>query len=112
MQAVGATYLALLLAGVALVAGATGFLGAVVIRRRSRRTRTIFTAGFVCGAAAAAIFDVRRRGIPALAMTYRRLGLGRWTPRRNGIVGYAMSSMLRAHILLRDAVSASSANKY
>ena len=49
MQAVGATYLALLLAGVALVAGATGFLGAVVMRRRSRRTRTIFTAGFVCG---------------------------------------------------------------
>jgi len=111
MQAVGTTHLPLLLAGVALVAGASGFLGAVVMRRKSRRTRTIFTLGFVCGATAAAIFDARRRGVPALAATYRRLGLGPRTqravvgrfrplPRRvNGVLVDTMSSLRRAVLM-------------
>jgi hypothetical protein len=123
MQAAGTTHLLPLLAAVALVAGASGFLGAVAMRRKSRRTRTIFTLGFVCGATAVAIFDVRRRGISALGTTYRRLGLGSRTrravvgrrrplPRRvNGLAVDTMWSLRRAHTSLKDAVLMSSAGK-
>jgi hypothetical protein len=81
MQAVAMTHVLLLLGAVAGVAGAAGFCGGVVLRRRRRKTRTVFTAGFLCGAAIAVIFDVRRRGVAALGTTMRRHVLPSSPPR-------------------------------
>ncbi len=99
MHAVGTTTLLPLLAAVAMIGVAFGFFSAVALRRKRRRTRTIFAFGFLCGAAAAAIYDVRRRGILALVTAYRR----RVLPSR--------TSLRRAHLSLRDAVLMSSAGK-
>jgi hypothetical protein len=96
MHAVGMATLLPLLAVVAMTGVAFGFLSAVAVRHKRRRTRTVFAFGFLCGAAAAAIYDVRRRGIPALATAYRRHGL---------------RSLRRAHTVVRDAVLVSFAGK-
>jgi hypothetical protein len=64
-----------LLAAVAMISGAFGFFSAVVLHRRRQRPRRAFALGFLCGAAAAAIYDVRRRGVRALATAYRRRGV-------------------------------------
>ena len=89
MHAVGMTTLLPLLAAVAMIGVAFGFFSAVAVRKKSRRTRTVFAFGFLCGAAVAAIHDIRRRGILALVRTYRR---------------DALRSFRRAHLSLRDAV--------
>jgi hypothetical protein len=89
MHAVGMTTLLPLLAAAAMIGVAFGFFSAVTLRKKSRRTRTVFAFGFLCGAAAAAIYDIRRRGIPALVTTYRR---------------HALRSFRRGHLSLRDAV--------
>lgn len=75
MHAVGMMPLIPLLAAVAMISGAFGFFSAVVLHRRGRRPRRAFALGFLCGAAAAAIYDVRRRGIAAIATAYRRRGV-------------------------------------
>lgn len=89
MYAVGMTTLLPLLAAAAAIGVAFGFFSAVALRRKRRRTRTVFAFGFVCGAAVAATYDVRRRGLPALATAYRRHGL---------------RSARRAHVALKAAV--------
>jgi hypothetical protein len=75
MHAVGMMPLIPLLAAVSMISGAFGFFSAVVLRRRRRRPRRAFALGFLCGAAAAAIYDVRRRGVAAFATAYRRRGV-------------------------------------
>jgi hypothetical protein len=75
MHAVGIAPLLPLLAAVALISGAFGFFSAVTLRTRSRRKRTVFAFGFLCGAAAAAIFDLRRRGVPSRMLRRIRVSL-------------------------------------
>ena len=64
--AVGTETLLPLLFAVATIGGAVGFLSAIALRRKRRRRRTIFALGFLCGAAAAAVYDVRRHGLRSL----------------------------------------------
>lgn len=74
MQAVGLTHLILLLVAVAVIAGTSGFLAAVVMQGKRRRARQYFVVGFVCGVTTAAILRVRRRGLHAWGTVTRRLG--------------------------------------
>jgi hypothetical protein len=99
MHAVGLAHLLPLLAAVTVVGGAFGFFSAVVLLRRRRRTRRTFALGFLFGVATAAIYDVRRRGVPVWVTTVRRRALPSRTPLRG------------AQVMLRDAVSLSSVGK-
>ncbi|MDT5068865.1 MAG: hypothetical protein QOK02_5020 [Mycobacterium sp.] len=76
MQAVGPTQLLVLLAAVAIVAAASGFLGSVVMRRRRHRARGVFVLGFLCGVAAGALPRTRRR------IRYALRGVSRGIPPR------------------------------
>jgi uncharacterized membrane protein YbhN (UPF0104 family) len=78
MQAVGATHLVVLLVAVAVIAGASGFFGSVVLRRRKRRARGVFVLGFVCGVTAGAILRARRRIHRALGAGRQRTGVPAW----------------------------------
>jgi uncharacterized membrane protein len=80
MQAVEATHLVVLLVAVAVIAGAAGFLGSVVMRRKKRRARGVFVLGFVCGVTAGAILLARRRIHRALGAVRQRIGVS--APRR------------------------------
>ena len=87
MHSVGMATLLPMLAAVAMIGMAFGFFSAVALRRKSRRTRTVFAFGFLCGAAAAAVYDVRRRGVLALATAYRRRRVPSRSLRRVGLAG-------------------------
>ena len=87
MHSVGMATLLPMLAAVAMIGMAFGFFGAVALRRKSRRRRTAFAFGFLCGTAAAAVYDVRRRGVPALATAYRRRSVPSRSLRTVGLAG-------------------------
>lgn len=81
MQAVGPTQLIVLLIAVAAIASASGFLGSVVVRRRTRRARGVFVLGFLCGVTAGVILRTRRRILYALGAVGHDVGV---RPRRAG----------------------------
>lgn len=64
--------LVLMLLAVALTAGTSGFVASVVVSRRRRRARGFFALGFVCGMAAGAVPQVRRRSMRAIGSITRR----------------------------------------
>ena len=60
MHAVGMATLLPLLVAVAMISGAFGFFSAIALRKEPTEAH-VFAFGFFCGAAAAAIYDVRRQ---------------------------------------------------
>jgi hypothetical protein len=105
MDSLGAMGLIALLLAVAIIAAICGFIASAV-RRKKRRARVFFVAGFVCGVMTGAMLRGRHRGLNALgAVAGRVVTIAPWTIRLRHLTAAGTD-------LFRDAKSSSTSPRH